>query len=58
LRQRCIFHKFKNLASALKLAQGSDSQAKKKFSTAFLRSASRIWQAGVAIGRIAALLRI
>ena len=45
LRQRCVFHKLKNLASALKLAQDIDPQAKKKFSTEFLRSAARIWQA-------------
>lgn len=45
LRQRCIFHKLQNLTHALKLAQDLDPQAKKKFSTDFLRSASRIWQA-------------
>lgn len=45
LRQRCVFHKLKNLAHALKLAQNLDPQAKKNFSTEFLRSASRIWQA-------------
>lgn len=45
LRQRCVFHKLKNLAHALKFAQDLDPQAKKKFSTDFLRSAARIWQA-------------
>lgn len=45
LRQRCIFHKLKNLARALKLAHDLDQEAKKKFSTDFLRSAARIWQA-------------
>jgi len=45
LRQRCVFHKLKNLARALKLAQDLDPQAKKKFSTDFLRSAAHIWQA-------------
>ncbi len=45
LRQRCVFHKLKNLARALKLAQDLDHEAKKKFSTDFLRSAARIWQA-------------
>lgn len=45
LRQRCVFHKLQNLAHALKLAQDLAPQAKKKFSTDFLRAASRIWQA-------------
>jgi transposase-like protein len=45
LRQRCVFHKLQNLSHALKLAQDLDPQAKKNFATAFLRSASRIWQA-------------
>lgn len=45
LRQRCVFHKLQNLAHALNLAQELDPQAKKKFSTDFLRSAARIWQA-------------
>jgi transposase-like protein len=45
LRQRCVFHKLQNLAHALKIAQELDPQARKKFSTEFLRSASRIWQA-------------
>lgn len=45
LRQRCVFHKLQNLTHALKLAQDLDPQTKKKFSTDFLHSASRIWQA-------------
>lgn len=45
LRQRCVFHKLQNLAHALNLAQEVDPQTKKKFSTDFLRSVSRIWQA-------------
>ena len=45
LRQRCVFHKLQNLAHALKLAHDVDPHAKKKFSTDFLRSAARIWQA-------------
>ena len=45
LRQRCVFHKLQNLAHALKLAQEVDPQTRKKFSTDFLRSAARIWQA-------------
>jgi transposase-like protein len=45
LRQRCVFHKLRNLAHALKFAQDLDQGAKKKFSTEFLRSAARIWQA-------------
>jgi putative transposase len=45
LRQRCVFHKLRNLAHALKLAQDLDPRARKKFSAEFLRSASHIWQA-------------
>jgi len=45
LRQRCVFHKLKNVARDLKPSNDLDRQARKEFSTDFLRSASRIWQA-------------
>ncbi len=45
LHQRCVFHKLKNVARDLKPASHLDRQAKREFSTNFLRSASRIWQA-------------
>lgn len=44
-RQRCVFHKLKNLAHALKLPQDVDPLARKKFFSEFLRSAAHIWQA-------------
>jgi transposase-like protein len=45
LRQRCVFHKLKNVARDLKFSSDLTRQARKDFSTDFLRSASRIWQA-------------
>lgn len=45
LRQRCVFHKLKNIARDLNCPDGLDRLAKREFSTDFLRSASRIWQA-------------
>jgi transposase-like protein len=44
-RQRCVFHKLKNVARALKFSNEIDRAAKKEFSTSFLRSAAQIWQA-------------
>lgn len=43
--QRCVFHKLKNVARDLKLSKTMDFQARKRFSTAFLREAAKIWQA-------------
>jgi transposase-like protein len=43
--QRCVFHKLKNVARDLKLPKTMDMQARKQFSTAFLRETSKIWQA-------------
>lgn len=42
--QRCVFHKLKNIARDLKLPKTMDMQARKQFSTDFLREASKIWQ--------------
>jgi transposase-like protein len=44
-RQRCVFHKLKNVARALKFSSEVDRAARKEFSTNFLRSAAQIWQA-------------
>lgn len=44
-RQRCVFHKLKNVARALKFSNEMDKTARKEFSTSFLRSAAQIWQA-------------
>jgi transposase-like protein len=43
--QRCVFHKLKNVADDLKMSKTMDFQARKQFSTAFLREAAKIWQA-------------
>lgn len=45
LRQRCVFHKLKNVARDLKFSIEMTRQARKDFSADFLRSASHIWQA-------------
>ena len=45
LRQRCVFHKLKNVARDLKFSSDMDRQARKEFSTDFLRSAAHIWHA-------------
>jgi transposase-like protein len=44
-RQRCVFHKLKNVARDLKFSSETDRPARKEFSTDFLRAAARIWQA-------------
>ncbi len=44
-RQRCVFHKLKNVARDLKFSSQTDRAARKEFSTNFLRSAAQIWQA-------------
>lgn len=44
-RQRCVFHKLKNVARDLKFSSELDRAARKEFSTSFLRSAAQIWQA-------------
>lgn len=45
LRQRCVFHKLKNVARDLKFPSDMDRLTRKDFSTDFLRSAAQIWQA-------------
>jgi hypothetical protein len=45
LRQRCVFHKLKNVARDLKFPSDMDRLTRKNFSTDFLRSAAQIWQA-------------
>ena len=45
LRQRCVFHKLKNVARDLKFSSDMDRLTRKDFSTDFLRSAAHIWQA-------------
>jgi len=44
-RQRCVFHKLKNLARHLTFAEEQTRQARKELASDFLRSASAIWQA-------------
>ena len=44
-RQRCVFHKLKNVARDLKFPSEMDRAVRKEFSTSFLRSAAQIWQA-------------
>lgn len=43
--QRCVFHKLRNIAQALRVPTGLDRQAAQQYRTEFLRSAARIWQA-------------
>jgi len=43
--QRCVFHKLRNLAQALRLPAELDHQAAHAYRTEFLRSAAHIWQA-------------
>jgi putative transposase len=43
--QRCVFHKLRNLARAIKLPAELDRQAAKEYRTTLLRSAAQIWQA-------------
>lgn len=43
--QRCVFHKLRNIAQALRIPAELDRQAAHSYRTDFLRSAARIWQA-------------
>jgi transposase-like protein len=43
--QRCVFHKLRNLAQAIKPPAALDRQAAKAYRTNLLRSAAQIWQA-------------
>jgi transposase-like protein len=43
--QRCVFHKLRNLAQAVRIPPELDRQAGQEFRTEFLRAAARIWQA-------------
>lgn len=43
--QRCVFHKLRNLARAIRTPSEMDRQAAHEFRTEFLRTAARIWQA-------------
>jgi transposase-like protein len=43
--QRCVFHKLRNMADALRSPAGLDRQAARLYRTDFLRQAAQIWQA-------------
>lgn len=43
--QRCVFHKLRNMAQALRTPAGLDRQAAHAYRTQFLRNAACIWQA-------------
>jgi transposase-like protein len=43
--QRCVFHKLRNMADALRPPAGLDRQAACQYRTDFLRQAAQIWQA-------------
>ena len=43
--QRCVFHKLRNIAQALRIPAELDRQAAHAYRTDFIRSAARIWQA-------------
>jgi putative transposase len=43
--QRCVFHKLRNIAQAIRIPAGLERQAGYQLRTEFLRSAARIWQA-------------
>ena len=43
--QRCVFHKLRNLAQALRIPAELDHQAAHSYRTEFLQAATRIWQA-------------
>jgi putative transposase len=43
--QRCVFHKLRNMAQALRTPADLDRQAAHQYRTQFLRSAAHIWQA-------------
>ena len=42
--QRCVFHKLRNVAKAIRIPAGLDRQAAREFRSSFLREAARIWQ--------------
>lgn len=43
--QRCVFHKLRNIARAIRIPTDLDQQAARHFRTDFIRSAAHIWQA-------------
>jgi transposase-like protein len=43
--QRCVFHKLRNVARAIRVPAGLDRKASREYSTQFLRTVARIWQA-------------
>jgi putative transposase len=43
--QRCVFHKLRNIAQAIRVPAGLERQAGHELRTEFLRAAARIWQA-------------
>jgi transposase-like protein len=43
--QRCVFHKLRNVARAVRTPAELDAQAAKEYRTQFLRQAAQIWQA-------------
>jgi transposase-like protein len=43
--QRCVFHKLRNIAQALRIPAELDRQTAHTYRTDFMRSAARIWQA-------------
>ena len=43
--QRCVFHKLRNVASAVRIPSNLDRQTARLYRTQFLRQAARIWQA-------------
>jgi transposase-like protein len=43
--QRCVFHKLRNMAGAIRVPVHLDRQAAREYRTQFLRQAAQIWQA-------------
>lgn len=43
--QRCVFHKLRNMAEAIRTPAELDRQAAREYRTQFLRQAAQIWQA-------------
>jgi transposase-like protein len=43
--QRCVFHKLRNIAQAIRVSEELGRQARQELRTEFVRSAARIWQA-------------
>lgn len=43
--QRCVFHKLRNIAQAIRISTEMDRQTAREYRTQFLRSAAQIWQA-------------